>query len=109
MAQNLLQTRRCCFHYTDVSNWTSVLTAFEKVFEEFGSIDVVFANAGVHSFEDLLEDNVDDTGHLCAPSTKSLEINLFGVLYTTKAAIHFFKRSPKSEERQLILTGSAAR
>lgn len=84
------------------------MALFEATYSEFKQIDVVYANAGVHGFEDLLTDEMDHSGKLREPSLKSIEINLHGVLYTTKAAIHFFNKNPE-RKHQLVITGSAAR
>lgn len=94
--------------YTDIASWDSVLALFATASERFKSIDAVYANAGVHFGDNLLEDEFDKSGKLNAPSLKSVEINLHGALYTTKAAIHFFGKDP-SKKHQLVLTGSAAR
>lgn len=48
------------------------------------------------------------TGKLVAPKFKNVEINLFGVFHTVKAAVHFFGKHPE-KKCQLVLTGSAAR
>ncbi|KAJ9149445.1 NAD(P)-binding protein [Pleurostoma richardsiae] len=98
---------RVLFVPTDVSSWSAVLNLFAKAWEEFGRIDVVLSNAGIHAFETLFEDNLEEDGTLAAPTLKSLEVNLHGALYCTKAAIHYFQKQP---ERccQLVLTGSAA-
>ncbi|KAF1344971.1 hypothetical protein BDV97DRAFT_373321 [Delphinella strobiligena] len=98
---------RAIFVPTDVSNWDSVLALFETTYKKFGEISTVYANAGVHSFEDLLTTDLDASGQLKAPSMKSVEINLHGVLYTTKAAIYYFEKNPE-QKHQLIITGSAA-
>ena len=68
----------------------------------------MLANAGTHAFETLLEDKFEEDGTLAAPSLKSLEVNLHGAVYCTKAAIHYFQKQP-GKQCQLVLTGSAAR
>lgn len=44
------------------------------------------------------------------PETKKLDVNITGVLYTTKLALHYFRRQPVCSERDrcLILVGSLA-
>jgi len=66
---------------TDVSSWSAVLNFFTKAWEEFGRIDVVLSNAGIHASETLFEDNLEEDGTLAAPTLKSLEVNLHGALY----------------------------
>lgn len=84
------------------------MTLFETAYSHFNHIDAVYANAGIHNFETLMENDLDEEGRLKAPSMKSIEINLHGVLYTTKAAIYFFEKEP-GRKHQLVITGSAAR
>lgn len=97
------------FLETDVSSWPSILSLFEKSFEKFKSIDVVYANAGTNAWDTLLEDELDkETGKLVGPKFKNVEINLFGVINTVKAAVHFFGKHPQ-KKCQIVLTGSAAR
>ena len=84
------------------------MALFETTYAKFKYIDAVYANAGIHGFEGLLENELDDAGKLKEPSMKSIEINLHGVLYTAKAAIHFFEKNPELKH-QLVITGSAAR
>jgi len=101
--------RRACFASADVSNWNSLLTAFETVYGRFGSLDVVYANAGINSFDNLLEDEIDEGGRLKAPALKNVEINFHGPLLTTKAAVYFFQKQGGQKKYQLVITGSAAR
>lgn len=70
---------------------------------------MVYANAGIHSFDSLIDDELDEGGRLKAPILKNIEINLHGVLYTTKAAVHFFQKQGGDKKYQLVITGSAAR
>ena len=97
------------FHETDVSNWESVLEMFENTKRKFGSVDVVCANAGTNRWDNMLEDDFDErTGKLKAPVLKTIDINLYGVIYTAKAAVHYFAKE-SGKACQLIMTGSAAR
>lgn len=97
------------FHYTDISNWNSILDLFEAAIGRFSRIDTVCANAGTNNWDSVFTDEVDEsTGRLKAPTFKNLEINLFGTIHTAKAAVHYFSRNPGGIG-QLVLTGSAAR
>jgi hypothetical protein len=51
---------------------------FEEVYKEVGSIDYVFANAGVSEIGTFLEKN---DGEPTKPNLRTLEINLLGSLY----------------------------
>jgi len=91
-----------------VSSWSSVLSLFENGTRHFGTLDVVLANAGINEVGNLLEDTFEtDGGLLAPPNLQTLSVNLLGVLYTTKCAVHYFAKH--SEKRcQLVFTGSAA-
>lgn len=56
----------------------------------------------------MLEDKVDDTsGKLLPPNLTTLNVNLLGVIYTAKCAVHYFGKMG-GRPCQLVLTGSAA-
>ncbi|OQV05084.1 hypothetical protein CLAIMM_09877 [Cladophialophora immunda] len=92
----------------ELADWQSVLAAFETVSETFGSIDSVYANAGINAFDTLFDEEFDDEGRLKAPTLRNLDVNLGGILFTTKAAVHFFTKQGGDRQYQLVLTGSAA-
>ncbi|BCS25302.1 uncharacterized protein APUU_50013A [Aspergillus puulaauensis] len=99
---------RAMFHYTDISNWNSILDLFEAAVGRFSRIDTVCANAGTNNWDSVFADELDEsTGRLKAPTFRNLEINLFGTIHTAKAAVHYFSRNPGGIG-QLVLTGSAA-
>ena len=100
--------RRILFVQTDVTVWESVIALFEATVQCFGGVDSVFANAGGAFPDGFLDDEVDEGGKLRAPSMKSIEVNLYGAVYTSKAAIHYFGKE-SYKQHQLVLTGSAAR
>ncbi|CAK7210079.1 hypothetical protein SBRCBS47491_000649 [Sporothrix bragantina] len=88
---------RIIFIKTDVSSWPDVLNLFTKTYDHFGAIDVVLSNAGTNIGETLLDDELDENGHLAAPSLKNLEVNLHGSAYCARAAVHFFKKQPEKK------------
>ncbi len=73
------------FHQCDVSSWDDQAAAFKTVYERHGGrLDVVMANAGVSeqgvtTVVNLLEDEPSE------PRLKSVQINLFGVVYCERA------------------------
>ncbi|KAH8595664.1 hypothetical protein B0O99DRAFT_709264 [Bisporella sp. PMI_857] len=99
---------RALFRKCDVSIWDDVLELFQAGQIQYGGIDVVLANAGVNEIGNLFEDGIDTaTGKLEAPNLATLNINLLGVLYTAKCAVHYFMKQ-EGKPCQLVLTGSAA-
>jgi NAD(P)-dependent dehydrogenase (short-subunit alcohol dehydrogenase family) len=69
---------RVTFKQCDVSSWESQYTAFEEVHSEYGSIDIVIANAGIAEIGKLID---FDEETVSAPNLKTLNVNLTGVLF----------------------------
>lgn len=92
-----------------MSHWDDVLGLFEATWTSFGQIDMVLANAGIHSEGQWLEDAVDPAeGKLLPPDMNTMRVNLDGPIFVTKCAVHYFARQPQ-RRTQLVFTGSAAR
>lgn len=73
------------FVKTDVSNEQAMINLIEKTVEEFGKLDVMFANAGIN-IEATVEDlKVDDW-------QKVIDVNLKSVYLSNKYAIAQFKK-----------------
>lgn len=88
-------------------NWNDQLNLFESTVAKHGRIDVVLANAGVHEkLEDVFADIFDSNGRLQEPSLVVLDINLRGAVFTTKLALHYFRKQPGLGS--IVLTGSLA-
>jgi NAD(P)-dependent dehydrogenase (short-subunit alcohol dehydrogenase family) len=101
--------RRVIFRKCDMSSWDDVLDLFAATWEAFGKIDVVIANAGIHSEGSWLADAVKSpTDKLVAPDMNTIRVNLDGTIFVTKCAMHYFARRPDCKT-QLVFTGSAAR
>ena len=81
----------------DVRDLDQQRTAVERLLEEFGSLDVVIANAGVGAFGAIDELSVEDWH-------KVIDTNLTGVFYTVKATVEQLK----SSSGYLITIGSLA-
>lgn len=77
-------TASVSFEHCDVSSWESQAAAFERVFEQQGGVDVVFANAGVTESVDLVKSALWSAsgGGLVKPGLKTVDVNLSGVLYS---------------------------
>jgi NAD(P)-dependent dehydrogenase (short-subunit alcohol dehydrogenase family) len=66
-----------------VTSWGQLYAVFAHTAEKYQHIDFVFANAGIaQGPAELLEDQLDADGKLKAPSTKIVDINLVGVIYS---------------------------
>lgn len=70
--------------------------------KEFGKIDVVVANAGIGSFVDpfLAEADIE-----IEPTTKEIDVNLKGALFTARLGNHFLRAGGGGE---MVLVSSIA-
>lgn len=66
------------FKKCDISIWEEQKLVFEQIYNELGSIDIVFANAGVSEFGKFLEIEAEPT----KPNLKTMDINLLGTLFS---------------------------
>lgn len=82
------------------------MVVFEKTIAKHGRVDIVLANAGIDEIEDTFADVLDDGGRLQPPKLIVLDVNLLGVIYTTKLALSFFRKL--GIQGSLVITGSAA-
>jgi NAD(P)-dependent dehydrogenase (short-subunit alcohol dehydrogenase family) len=81
---------------------------FEAGWQKFKALDIVLANAGINEVGNLLDESIDpQTGLLEAPKLQTLNVNLLGVMYTTKCAVHYFAKQT-NKQFQIVVTGSAA-
>ncbi|CAK7234831.1 hypothetical protein SBRCBS47491_009082 [Sporothrix bragantina] len=99
----------------DVTHWEDQIRLFEQA-AEFGSsgkIYYVIANAGMTRSDDVFTFNGPDKAPQ-KPDLSILDINMYGVLYSTKLALHYFMSqngvtpSPAQEDTCLILISSGA-
>ena len=65
-----------------MSSWENQAAAFEKIYDQHGRIDIVFANAGITEKGSLLPDKKEDsTKGPTKPNLATLNVNLIGVIY----------------------------
>jgi len=95
---------RFTFKTCDISNWDPQEVAFAEVFEEFGAIDVVIANAGVAEKGSFLE----VTEKPRKPYLKTIDVNLAGTLYTVNLAIHYMRKNSSKQKGSIVCTASNA-
>jgi NAD(P)-dependent dehydrogenase (short-subunit alcohol dehydrogenase family) len=82
----------------DVTDDASVRAAVDRVLEEWGRLDIVVNNAGIGA-QGTVADNPDQEWH------RVLDVNLLGVVRTTRAALPALRRSPSAA---IVNTGSIA-
>lgn len=98
---------RIIFRKCDVSNWNDVLDLFQLTWKTFGIINAVLSNAGIIT-EDIFKEEIEESsGRLLPPSLKNIDVNLVGMVYVVKCAVHYFAKWPETR-CQIVMTGSAA-
>lgn len=80
----------------DVSDYTSVKNAVDKVIDVENRIDLLFANAGIHLFANIEETSIEEF-------EKVLDVNIKGVYYILKEVIPVMK---SQNEGKVLLMGS---
>jgi len=93
------------FKQCDISNWDKQVAVFADVYREVGSIDIVFANAGVSEIGNFLG---MDEGEPKKPNLRTLDINLLGTLYSIKLGIYYMRKNTAAQKGSIICTASNA-
>lgn len=96
------------FHEVNVTSYRVLSTIFDEIFKSSGSIDFVFANAGIVERDNFYEQWPTDNGPPPEPNQLSVDINLKSVINTTYLAQHYFRASPhRGREAVLVMTSSS--
>jgi NAD(P)-dependent dehydrogenase (short-subunit alcohol dehydrogenase family) len=91
----------------NVSSWNEQVALFKKAIENYGRVDVVFANAGIAEGEMAFEDRTDPTtGDPVEPRWSTMDVNLKGLMITVKLALHYMRKTPAGGA--IVMTGSRA-
>lgn len=99
------------FVKVDVTSWDSLSAAFDAVFERHGTIDFVFANAGIVERDNFYERPAPEAlkgGRIPPrPNQLTIDINLKAVIDTAYLAQHYFRLSPHGgSTASLVMTAS---
>jgi len=98
---------KAVFSKCDVTDWDDQLKLFDVAEKTFGVIDYVIPNAGVNEIGNFcvgpLEQSVPTK-----PILKTLDVNLNGVLYTTRLGQYYLYKNRHSKGRALVFIGSMA-
>ncbi|KAL2871263.1 short chain dehydrogenase/reductase [Aspergillus lucknowensis] len=96
----------------NVASWPSQAAAFEKVFNQHGRIDIVFANAGIFEKEPIYG---VDVAELKEPNLAVVDVNINGVIHSINLAVHYMAKNPLASDsdpnslrRRIICTCSNA-
>lgn len=100
------------FVHCNVLKWQDQLHLFLTALKKSPSktIDIVVANAGISGHDDLASDDTEMNGQPKEPNVDQIKVNLIGVIYTAKLALHYFARQTQSLDRDrcLIIVSSIA-
>ncbi|KAG8843301.1 hypothetical protein FRB91_003466 [Serendipita sp. 411] len=93
----------------DVTSWEDQVALFKAGYEKYGCIDYVVVNAGIgHGGDGSLALTMLPR-EPSKPSTSVVDVNLTGVIYTTRLAqFYLMKKNKSKEQRALIFIGSMA-
>ncbi|KAL7276203.1 hypothetical protein RUND412_000821 [Rhizina undulata] len=97
------------YHDLDVTSWRSQCSYFRAALSlsPTRSINVVIANAGVGELGGFTEPDITSSlEDPPEPDLITLDVNLKGVLYTTKLAFHYFRQTPADQDKTLLFIGS---
>lgn len=117
-----ISSKKMHFIHCDVTDWQSQVNLFKKAVElsPHSGIDTVVANAGIARKDILPEPKGLNAAEPPPPRFTIMDINLYGVLYTTHLAYYWLPRNPGSSacskesqqssprDRHLLLLGSVA-
>ncbi|KUJ09442.1 putative estradiol 17 beta-dehydrogenase [Mollisia scopiformis] len=101
---NSFSSDRILFQHCDTSSYTSQLSLFKLAHSTWGRIDIVVANAGISIPQDPFEADQDVEKEF---STREIDVNLRGALYTTRIGCHYLRKNGK-EGGDLVLVSSIA-
>jgi len=92
----------------NVAKWEDQAAAFVATFKKWGRIDLVWANAGIGDRIDFTKPvEEDESGAPPKPDVLVIDICLYGVVYSSYLALHFFRKN-ESKMGKLVMTSSMA-
>lgn len=91
----------------DVTSWEEQVALFEAGYKKYGRIDYVIPNAGIVGDGPLaLSKRTKDIPN--KPDTRTIDINLVGVIYTIKLGQHYLMKNKPLGPMAIIFVGSMA-
>ncbi|KAF5380519.1 hypothetical protein D9615_004749 [Tricholomella constricta] len=94
----------------DVTVWDDQVALFELAVAKFGAVDIVIPNAGVTELGNF-DNVVFKNGKPVKPDTRTIDVNLNGVIYATHLALHYLEVNREfgsTTLKALVLIGSIA-
>jgi NAD(P)-dependent dehydrogenase (short-subunit alcohol dehydrogenase family) len=99
------------FHQTNVTDYNSLVSAFEATYRTSQRLDFVYANAGIVERDNFYAKHDLDGPPPPPPNQLSVDINLKAVINTTYLALHYFRKAMAKHGREnldpvLVMTAS---
>jgi NAD(P)-dependent dehydrogenase (short-subunit alcohol dehydrogenase family) len=89
------------FHQTNVTDYASLVSAFERTWSTSGRLDFVYANAGIVERDNFYEEHALDTPPP-PPNQLSIDINYKAVVNTSWLALHYFRKTLAKHGREAV-------
>lgn len=89
------------FHQTNVTDYASLVSAFERTWSISGRLDFVFANAGIVERDNFYEEH-DLNSPPPPPNQLSIDINYKAVVNTSWLALHYFRKTFEKHGRGAV-------
>ncbi|KAK0555747.1 hypothetical protein OC845_000004 [Tilletia horrida] len=90
----------------DVTSWDDQAAAFQAAERQFGPISIVVANAGITDVETFYPEASEDLKVPKRPNLTTVDVNIKGVLYTSRLALHYLRKGDLTRLRTFITLGS---
>jgi NAD(P)-dependent dehydrogenase (short-subunit alcohol dehydrogenase family) len=99
------------FHQTNVTDYTSLVSAFEATYNTSQRLDFVYANAGIVERDNFYAKHNVHGPPPAPPNQLSVDINLKAVINTSYLALHYFRKAMAEHGREnvdpvLVMTAS---
>ncbi|KAL1798185.1 hypothetical protein ACET3X_002222 [Alternaria dauci] len=99
------------FHQTNVTDYPSLVSAFEATYNTSSRLDFVYANAGIVERDNFYQPHNLEGPPPPQPNQLSVDINLKTVINTSYLALHYFRKTVAKHGRQnvdpvLVMTAS---
>lgn len=109
--QAITKLKNAQFHQTNVTDYKSLVSAFEATYNTSQRLDFVYANAGIVERDNFYAKHDTDGPPPPPPNQLSVDINFKAVVNTSYLALHYFRKSlakhgQEGSDPVLIMTAS---
>lgn len=100
--QSSIDSANVKFQHCDTTSYSEQLALFKTALDLYGKVNIVVANAGISLPQDPFLPDQDVNKE---PSTREIDVNLKGCLFTARIGLHYLRQNGGGE---LIMTSSIA-